>query len=221
MVLRVLAGVPVTVPSFYAEYRTQVLSGIEAALRGCSVEYDVCISPKTEKQGSEGIVEATNYLAEKCVSEDYDFLWIVEADVQVPEHAFDKLLCFSADINLGIYPNHRNKLHMMAGYFKEKPNVLKPLVHTVSDVEQLRGKVFETMVWAGIGCALISRRVLEKLRFVWDKYEFERFVGVHDQLFLFQAQQQFGFRVFLHGDVLCGHFPEWSLQKLEEAISGR
>jgi hypothetical protein len=220
MVLRVLAGVPVTVPSFYAEYRTQVLRGIKAALRDRSVEYDICVSPKTEKQSGEGIVEATNYLAEKCVSEGYDFLWIVEADVEVPKHAFDRLLCFGADINLGIYPNHRNKLHMMAGYFEEKPNVFKPLVHSVSDLEQLRGKVFETMLWAGIGCALISQRVFEKLHFVWDKYEFERYVGVHDQLFLFQVQQ-LGFRIFLHGDVLCGHLPEWPLNKLEEAISGR
>ena len=195
------------------------MDAIEAALRGRPVEFQVCVTPKTEKQGGCGIVEATNFLAEKCVSEGYDFLWIVEADVEVPEHAFDRLLCFGADINLGIYPNHRDKLHMMAGYFEEKLNVLKPRVHSVFDVEQLRGKVFERMVWAGIGCALISRSVLERLRFVWDQYEFQRFVGVHDQLFLFCAQQ-LGFRVFLHGDVLCGHFPEWPLQKLEDIKLG-
>ena len=74
--------------------------------------------------------------------------------------------------------------------------------------------MFETMVWARIGCALISRRILEGLHFVWDKYEFQRFVGVHDQLFLFQVQQ-LGFRVFLHGDILCGHLPEWPLEMLE------
>ena len=220
MVLRVLAGIPVTVPSFYSEYRQKVLGSIDAALRGRSVEYQVCVTPKTKKQGGEGIVEATNFLAEKCVSEGYDLLWIVEADVEVPKTAFDRLLCFGADINLGIYPNHRkNKLLMMAGYFEEKPNALKPLVHTVSDVEQLRGKVFESNVWAGIGCVLIRRSVLERLRFVWDQYEFQRFVEVHDQLFLLYAQQRFGFRVFLHGDVLCGHLPEWPLKKLEEIIS--
>ena len=79
MVLRVLAGIPVTVPSFYSEFRQKVLDSIEAALRGRLVEYQVCITPKTDKQVGEGIVEATNFLAEKCLSEDYDFLWIVEA----------------------------------------------------------------------------------------------------------------------------------------------
>jgi len=136
--------------------------------------------------------------------------------VEVPKHALTNLLQGDADINLGVYPNHReNKPLMMAGYFEEKLNSLKPLVHSVYDVEQLRGKVFERMVWAGIGCALISRRILEGLRFVWDQNEYQRFVGVHDQLFLFHAQQ-LGFRVFLHGDVLCGHLPEWPLQKLED-----
>ena len=87
-------------------------------------------------------------------------------------------------------------------------------MHSVFGVNQLRGKVFSGMVWAGIGCALIRRRVFESLRFVFSEHEFERLVGVHDQLFLFEAQR-LGFRVLLRGDVLCGHLTEWPLKKLE------
>ena len=93
-------------------------------------------------------------------------------------------------------------------------------MHSVFGVDQLRGKVFSEMVWAGIGCTLIRRRVLEKLRFVYNQREYGRKVGVHDQLFLFEAQQQFGFRVLLHGDVICGHLPEWPLKKLEDIKLG-
>ena len=75
------------------------------------------------------------------------------------------------------------------------------------------------MVWAGIGCALIKRTVFEKIRFIYDLREYNRKVGVHDQLFLFEAQR-LGFNVLLHGDVLCGHLPEWPLQKLDEIING-
>jgi hypothetical protein len=71
------------------------------------------------------------------------------------------------------------------------------------------------MVWAGIGCALIKRIVVEKIRFVYDLREIKRKVGVYDQLFLFESQR-LGFKVLLHGDVLCGHLPEWPLRKLEE-----
>ena len=144
----------------------------------------------------------------------------MEADVEVPRHALVRLLSDVSDISLGIYPNHRpDRLRMMAGFFQEHPDKVKPLVHSVFDIEKLRGKVFSGMVWAGIGCALIKRSVFEKIRFVYDFREYDRLVGVHDQLFCFEAQR-LGFKVLLHGDVLCGHLPEWPLQKLEDINIG-
>ena len=213
---KVMMGIPLTCPGYHAVFRGRVVGAIEAAIAEFpDAEAEIVVSPATHMQGLAGRVEASNFLARKCAVEGYDFLWIVEADVEVPQDALVRLLSGGGDIDLGIYPNHRSDLRLMAGYFQEHPDRVKPLVHSVFGVDQLRGKVFESMVWAGIGCALIHRRVLEKLRFVWDKHEYRRFVGVHDQLFLFRAQQ-LGFRVFLHGDVLCGHLPEWSLQKLED-----
>jgi hypothetical protein len=94
---------------------------------------------------------------------------------------------------------------------------IKPEVKSVFDLKQIKGKVFSGIVWAGIGWALIKRSVFEKIHFVYDLREFERKVGVHDQLFLFEAQR-LGFKVMLYGDVLCGHLPEWALQKLEVTI---
>jgi hypothetical protein len=132
--------------------------------------------------------------------------------------ALVKLLADVSDISLGIYPNHRVDLRMMAGYFEEFPDLVKPRVHSVFGLDQLRGKVFSGMVWAGMGCALISRRVFESFSFVFSEHEYRRKVGVHDQLFLFEAQR-LGFRVLLRGDVFCGHLPEWPLQKLEGTIS--
>ena len=212
-----MVGIPLTRPGYHAEFRGRVVGAIEAAVAEVpGVLVDVVVSPATHMQGLAGVVEATNFLARKCVVEGYDFLWIVEADVEVPEHALVRLLSDVSDISLGIYPNHRpDGLRMMAGYFQEHADRVKPLVRSVFGVDQLRGKVFSEMVWAGIGCALIRRRVFESLRFVYSEHEFRLKVGVHDQLFLFEAQQ-LGFRVFLHGDVLCGHLPEWPLQKLED-----
>ena len=156
---------------------------------------------------------------QKCLDENYDRLWIVEADVEVPKHSLTKLLC-DADINLGVYPNHRlDELWIMAGYFKVNYNRVKPEVESINDLQKLKGRIFSGMVWAGIGCALIKRKVLEKIRFKYDPREYSRKVGVHDQLFLFDAQQ-LGFKVLLHGDVICGHHPEWSLQKLEDSFNG-
>ena len=152
-----MVGIPLTRPDYYADFRGRVVGAIEAAVAEVSgVEVDVVLSPSTHMQGLAGIVEATNFLARKCVVEGFDFLWIVEADVEVPRHALVRLLSDVSDISLGIYPNHRpDELRMMAGYFQEHADRVKPLVHSVFGVDQLRGKVFSGMVWAGIGCALI------------------------------------------------------------------
>ena len=211
-----MVGIPLTKPSYHIEFRDRVVRAIEAALAEADLESEVVLSPATHVQGLSGVVEATNFLARKCVTEGYDFLWLVEADVEVPKHAIIRLFSSCGDVNLGIYPNHRSDLRMMAGYFKEYPDRVKPDVVSIFDVNKLNGKTFEGMVWAGIGCALISHKVLERLRFMFDLNLYKRFVGVHDQLFLLQAQQ-LGFKVYLHGDVLCGHLPEWPLQKLEES----
>ena len=156
-----MVGIPLTRPGYHGMFRGRVVGAIEAAVAEVP-GVDVVVSPATHMQGLAGVVEASNFLARKCVVEGYDFLWIVEADVEVPRHALVRLLSEEGDVHLGIYPNHRSDLRMMAGYFEERPDRVKPLVHSVFGVDQLRGKVFEGMVWAGIGCALIHRRVLEK-----------------------------------------------------------
>ena len=215
-----MVGIPVTRPDYHADFRGRVVGAIEAALAEADVDAEIVVSPATHMQGLAGVVEASNFLARKCAVEGYDFLWIVEADVEVPRHALVRLLSLEGDISLGVFPVHNSSLRMMAGFFQEESvDRVKPLVRSVFDVELLRGKVFEGMVWAGVGCALIRRRVFESLRFVYDREEYGRLVGVHDQLFLFEAQR-LGFRVLLHGDVICGHLPEWPLEKLEAFVGG-
>jgi hypothetical protein len=214
-----MVGIPLTTPSYHGCFRNQVVGALKVALAEVDVDFTIVISPPTKEKRLAGVVEATNYLVQKCLDEGWDRLWIVEADVEVPKHTLNKLLC-EADINLGIYPNHRSdELRMMAGYFQERWDRIKPEVKSVYDLKQIEGKVFSGMVWAGIGCALIKRTVFEKIRFIYDLREYNRKVGVHDQLFLFEAQR-LGFNVLLHGDVLCGHLPEWPLQKLDEIING-
>jgi hypothetical protein len=211
-----MIGIPLTKPSYHGCFQNQVVEAIKASLVGAKVDLEIVISPSTKEKGLAGVVEATNSLVQKCLDEGWDRLWIVEADVEVPKHALKKLFC-EVDINLGIYPNHRPDLRMMAGYFQERCDRVKTEVKSVFDFRKLEGQVFSGMVWAGIGCALIKRTVFEKIRFVYDLREYQRKVGVHDQLFLYEAQS-LGFKVLLHGDVICGHLPKWPMKKLEAIL---
>ena len=169
-----MVGIPLTRPDYHGMFRGRVVGAIEAALVEADVESEIVVSPATHMQGLAGVVEASNFLARKCVVEGFDFLWIIEADVEVPKHALARLLAYSSDISLGIYPNHREDLKLMCGFFEEQLLVQKPVVHNVGELEALRGKVFEGLVWAGVGCCLIHRRVFEMVRFVWSYEEYSR-----------------------------------------------
>jgi len=203
------------------QYRDRVLEGIRQACEGAQrlAEFQVFVNEATKKQLLAGVVEATNMLVDKCIREGFDYLWIVEADVVVPRGAFLRLFRPLADINLGFYPNHRVDLRLMAGYFKLGRQGNPPTVVSVTDVPALKGKVFTGMVCAGIGCALIHRRVFEAgLDFKYDPQLYTAKVGVHDQLFLYLAQWEYEFSVYLHGDVICGHLPEWPLERLSAVL---
>ena len=103
-----MVGIPLTRPGYHADFRGQVVGAIEAAIAEVpGAEAEIVVSPSTHMQGLAGIVEASNFLAQKCAVEGYDFLWIVEADVEVPRHALARLLSDVSDISLGIYPNHK------------------------------------------------------------------------------------------------------------------
>ena len=86
-----LVGVPSLADNDrFASYRQTVLNCVRVALRG--VDYSVLLSPPQHAQGLSGVVDAQNSLIEECLSRGFDFLWLVQADVQVPEDAFEKLL---------------------------------------------------------------------------------------------------------------------------------
>uniref|UniRef100_A0A6M3XTQ3 Putative methyltransferase n=1 Tax=viral metagenome TaxID=1070528 RepID=A0A6M3XTQ3_9ZZZZ len=159
--------------------------------------------PKEIRQGNvRGIVDVTNNLIDKCITENWDYLWIVEGDVIVPPHALKTLLNSDVDIALGCYPYHTIPDLVMAGFFYEENGIVKIRNLLYEEVEE---NVFEGMVFAGIGCALIKRSFLveSRLRFVCAPEK----MG-HDLEFLYNAQK-LGYKVKLHGDVVCEHVPSY------------
>ncbi len=201
--MRVLVGIPLTDPSYYAEYRERVVNAIIQSIGDTS--HEIYVPPSTTEKSRAGIIEATNTLVHRCLVGNFDYLWIVEGDVEVPYSAFRKLLSLDADVALGCYPFHdRTPEILMAGPFHGYPGIHSPFQIEKLSRDQLMGKVLEGFVWAGIGCALIKRRVFERG---------VRFRGYnHDLVFLWEVENK-GFLARLHVDVVCGHLPEWPLEK--------
>ena len=169
---------------------------MEAALAG--VEHDVFVTPPASLGPWAGLVECQNLIVERFLAGGYDYLWLVELDVQVPPDSFRKLLGLDVDIACGYVKRHSGE-GLILGFLDENMRVWYLPLNAV------QGNVLSGWVMAGTSCLLIRRRVFE------GGYRFKFLPHVTpDILFMYDAQR-LGFVAKVHGDVLCGHLPEFPL----------
>ena len=169
---------------------------MEAALQG--VDHEVFVSPPSTKLAWAGLVECQNLIVEKFLSGDYSHLWLMELDVQVPPSSFQKLLDLNVDVACGFVRRH-NGQGLILGFLDENMTVWYLPLNAVE------GKILSGWVMAGTSCVLIKRCVFAG----GYRFKFDPSV-TPDILFMFQVQRM-GFVAKIHGDVLCGHLPEFPL----------
>ena len=185
-------------------FREDVLSHAKAALAG--IDFEVFVTPPTQAKDLPGIVEAQNQLILRTLEGDFDFLWLVQADVEVPMDAFEKLLGLNVDVAQGVVPRHDDREALICGFMDERKKVWYLPRNAVE------GMVLSGWVFAGMSCTLIARRVLE----AGIRFRYVRGIG-EDILFMYDAQKA-GFVAKVHGDVLCGHLPEWPLEPFKAKV---
>lgn len=200
--MKLLVGIPsLNDKDRYHGYLPSALKHIERALEG--VDHEVFVSPSTHKSSWEGLVECQNVIREKFLGGPYDLLWHVELDVQVPMGSFQKLLDLDVDIACGYVKRHTEDA-LICGFLDEKMRVWYLPLNAV------KGNILTGWVLAGTSCVLFKRRVFEEgLRFKFNPHV------TPDILFMFDAQR-LGFVAKVHGDVLCGHLPEFPLEELNK-----
>ena len=180
----------------YTGYLAGALQHVEAALAG--VSFDVFVSDPPHSIELAAFVEAENQIVERFLEGGYDLLWMVELDVEVPPEAFRLLESLDVDIACGYVRRHSGD-GLILGFLDESMRVWYLPENAV------RGNILSGWVMAGTSCVLFHRRVFESgLRFRYVR-------GVTpDIVFMFDAQRA-GFEAKVHGDVLCGHLPEFPL----------
>jgi len=170
-----------------------------------SVEHEVFVTPGSNKIGIEGIVEAENQLILRALEGDFSHLWLIQADVEVPDNAFESLLGLHVDVAFGVVPRHNDRDALICGFLDEKAKIW------YLPRQAIEGQILSGWVFAS-GCILIERRVLE----AGVRFRYESGVG-EDILFAYDVQKA-GFVAKVHGDVLCGHLPEWPLLRFEPKV---
>lgn len=196
--IRVLCGIPsLNDQDRYGSYIPTVKAAIHTSIAYFpDFEFTVLATPNTCETGIMGIVDRQNYLINLALRDDYDYLWIVQSDVEVPRHAFGHLYWLDVDLAYGIVERHSED-DFIAGFIDHKKKTWY-LPRFLVRKSILRGAAF-----AGCNCMLIKRCILEKTRF---KYEPGGTFG-EDVNFAYDVAR-LGFSSAIEGHVECGHLPE-------------
>jgi hypothetical protein len=157
----------------------------------------------------ERVIYSRNLIREKFLNEGYDFFFSLEQDVIPPKDIIENLLKHNKEI-VSAYYNKLVKVGLKDNETGEVKNALieLALVWVQADGEKIRranpqevlNKGLIKVGGFGIGCVLIKREVLEKIKFEYkpDKKAFD------DMLFCDDAEKA-GYGLFLDSNIKVPH----------------
>lgn len=161
------------------------------------------------RRARDRIVNARNLLREVTIKERYDYLFSVEQDIIIPPDTLNRLISYNKKVVSALYTKpvqltivneetgQRNikNVDMPVVYFRNNNGkIIRPMLHDVY------GKGLIQVGNVGLGCILISRDVLERIVF---RYEKDR-VAFDDMYFGLDCMDN-GIPIYLDSDLLVKH----------------
>lgn len=158
--------------------------------------------PKPASTRIEKIVNGRNYVRDYALKNDYDFLLFLDSDVLVHPRALEALLATKQDVAAGIYLN----VFQIAGKPVVAPVLFKDMGNGECQLYTYEGAAKQQILEigaAGLGCALISRKVLQAVPF---RAFNNSSTGGEDMAFFVDARSK-GFKTVANTFVKCLHRP--------------
>jgi GT2 family glycosyltransferase len=167
-----------------------------------------------KKKARDRIVESRNLIRKSVLDEDYDYFLSLEQDIIPPTDIIEKLISHKKDIVAGVYflvnpylDEHKLRTSIWTNYNPETKQMFR-----VKNEFVLKNNVLMKIHATGIGCILMSRKVLEKIKFRYDK----KTDGFDDMFFCKDARDN-KFQIYADTGVLCKHLVEnWSWEGIEK-----
>ncbi len=163
------------------------------------------------KSARQRIIDSRNILRQKVLDESYDYFFSLEQDVVPPEDVIQKLLSHNKEIVTGVYFSYQtnNGVTLLVPLLWQR--VAKDEVRFMLEREVLEPKLIEVGA-CGVGCILIHRKVLESVKFRFDKKD----KGFDDMWFCKDASS-LGFKIFADTSVKCKHLIKgWSWEGVKK-----
>jgi GT2 family glycosyltransferase len=157
----------------------------------------------------ERIVRSRNLLLQKALGRGYDYFFSLEQDVIINPDTLKKLLAHNKPIVSGYYANrrviqmrnnktgdmHRQMIELPVAYMKTGGEEVKR-----AHPDQLRNKGLVEVGAVGMGCLLLAKDVLQKIRFRYDP-EKESFDDMHFS----DDALKLGYKLYVDGDTIATH----------------
>lgn len=146
----------------------------------------------------ETLAEARNVLREKFLEGDYDYLLSLEQDIIPPADVIQNLLSSKKDIIAGHYivpMKIDGKLGAVSTVLIKNKDKLITLPRELSETKEIM-----EIEACGLGILLISRKVLENVKFRTEKES-----KAWDDMFFSKDAKKEGFKIFLDPTIKCKH----------------
>jgi hypothetical protein len=157
------------------------------------------------------IIDSRNIIRQKVLDEGYDYFFSLEQDVVPPKDVIQRLLSHDKKIVTGVYFSYQtnNDVTLLVPLLWKK--VKGEEVRFMLEKEVLEPKLMEVGA-CGLGCILIHRSVLNKIKFRYDKSD----KGFDDMWFCKDASDA-GFKIFADTSVKCKHLIKgWSWEGVKK-----
>ena len=146
------------------------------------------------------IVESRNILRKTALDKNYDYFLSLEQDVIPPKDVIQRLLSHKKDVVSGLYFNYNTVdgknilVPMLWGKAKKEDEIL-----FIDSKSVIRNSVISVGA-CGLGCVLINKKVLEKVKFRYDPKK-----DSFDDMYFSLDVHSNGFDILADTSVKCKH----------------
>jgi hypothetical protein len=153
----------------------------------------------------EALSRAQNLARKIFLEGDYDFLFSLESDIFPKPNVLDALVSHNLDIITGLYflgsEEEGTRIPCITVLRKNpKTNTMGSRLLTWEEVPEYIGKGVKEVMAGGMGCCLMYRKVIEKIKFTY-------IPGMkgHSDVYFFNDAWRLGYIVAVDTDMYCDH----------------
>ncbi len=157
------------------------------------------IKDKYREKAIDRIVSSRNILRQYALDNNYDYLLSLEQDVIPPLDIIDRLLSHNKKVVSAVYFTYRsfdNRLELVPLAYKQ---LTKDKMRHLTD-EELSNNKLQKVFSSGLGCLLIHKSVLEKI-----KFRYEQSVAAFDDILFCLDLRNNNIDLYIDTSVKCKH----------------